>query len=455
MPDWDGTIAKNLARTDGSSGFILRNSVNNQSTIGAISKLRKDYASGWTTEVGVDWRTAEVEHYREVRDLLGGSHYVDDGSEFWVGTENQRVLGDRIDYNNTNSIDWVGAYLQAERSTTAGSFYGMMGWAQNSYTFTDHFKRAAPGSSQKLVIESGNLHGYQIKGGASRNVTDEVTLFGNAGFVSKVPIFDGVIDDYRGVKNPDPKNEKFVSFEAGASYRARDRGVSLDATLYHTTWRDRTRNLYVPQVEGLVSLLGVDARHMGIELSGAYQPSDFVRFDAAASLGNWQYIDDATGRYTNTDEGVSEDYAFYLKDLKVADAPQRQLSYAMSLYPVSGLWVQFLGRSYGEYYADFDPFDRIELELDANGDRVQPWKTPGYTVFDLNSSYRLNDLLPVWKGGDVRLFANVFNVFDKAYVQDATDNSSYNGFDDDHDADDAEVFLGLPRYFNVGFQIIF
>ena len=57
--------------------------------------------------------------------------------------------------------------------------------------------------------------------------------------------------------------------------------------------------------------------------------------------------------------------------------------------------------------------------------------------------------------GDVRVFANVYNLFDTVYVQDAVDNSRFNAFDKDHDADDAEVFLGYPRNLNIGFQISF
>jgi hypothetical protein len=55
----------------------------------------------------------------------------------------------------------------------------------------------------------------------------------------------------------------------------------------------------------------------------------------------------------------------------------------------------------------------------------------------------------------VRLFANVFNLFDATYIQDAVDNSRYNDFDGDHDADDAEVFLGLPRSFNFGLRVTY
>ncbi len=68
---------------------------------------------------------------------------------------------------------------------------------------------------------------------------------------------------------------------------------------------------------------------------------------------------------------------------------------------------------------------------------------------------RLGDLIPAWQGGDVRLFVNIYNALDELYISDATDNSSYSGFEDDHDADDTEVYLGQPRMFNLGFEIKF
>jgi hypothetical protein len=447
--NWDATIARNQTNATGSRG-ILRSSVNNQDTWGAISKLRKDYASGWTTEVGLDLRTAEISHYRDVRDLLGGAYYVDTRNQF-TGPRNTGP-GDRIDYSNTNSVKWLGAYVQAEKSSTDGSVYGMFGWAQNSYSYLDDFKKGS-GPGGKLQLESGALRGYQVKGGVSRNLSDEWSLFGNAGYVSKVPIYDGAIDDVLGVVNPNPKNEKFVSVEGGVSFRAQDRGLSFDGNFYYTTWRDRTQNIYVANEDILVNVLGVDARHMGVEFQSAYQPNELVRFDAALSFGNWTYLDDAKGFAVSGDRQTSTEFAFYIKDLKVSDQPQTQFAYAASLYPVDGMFLQLQGRSNTNYYAAFSPFGRTDPT-----DRAQPWKTPGYTLFDFHGAYRISDLLPMWSGGDVRFFANVFNVFDALYIQDATDNSGFNGYHADgdrHDADSAEVYLGLPRMYNIGFQIIF
>jgi len=53
----------------------------------------------------------------------------------------------------------------------------------------------------------------------------------------------------------------------------------------------------------------------------------------------------------------------------------------------------------------------------------------------------------------MRVFAHVFNLLNDTYIQDATDNSSYNAFDKDHDADDAEVFFGARRSINLGVEI--
>ena len=249
-----------------------------------------------------------------------------------------------------------------------------------------------------------------------RNLTAAWSVFGNAGHVSKVPIFGGVIDDNRGVVNRDPKNEKFLSLEVGTRLWSLDRTLSMDLNLYATTWRDRTRNLFVQNLDGvgnsgLVSLLGVSARHMGVEFEAAYQPFPLLRFDGAASVGHWKYLDDTIGRYVSEDRSVVEEFAFYIEDLKVADAPQTQFAHGLSVFPALGLMLQGVGRTYRDHYAEFSPFDQTDA-----GDRAQPWDVPGYTVFDLHTAYSVTGLVPAWRGGDVRVFVNVDNLLDEIYV---------------------------------------
>lgn len=455
--DYDATIAQNQASPNGSRG-ILRNSRNNQWTIGAISKLRVDVSQPLTLQFGLDWRTAEIEHYYEVRDLLGGEYYFRTGdNEFWPEEGVRLGLGDKFNYYNTNTVDWIGGYAQGEYATDKFTAYGMAGISTIKYSYTDHFRRASsdpssPDYNKEYYIETDNIWGFQVKGGGLYNVSDQVGLFANAGYVSKVPIFDGVIDDGSGVMNPDPKNEIFISVEAGANFHSRDGRFTGKVNLYHTTWRDRTvtRTVVLDNGEvGLANLLGLDALHQGIELELAYQPTDLIRFDAAASFGDWRYTSDASGTYRPEDDpSAIEEWNFYVKDLKVGDAPQTQFAYSASLFPVEGLYLQLVGKTFANHYAEFSPEDRT----DPN-DRAQSWKAPGYTVFDLNAGYDL----PLRRSPvKARLNVNVFNLFDKLYIQDALDNSSFNAFTGNgrtHSADDAEVFLGMPRRINIGITL--
>lgn len=86
---------------------------------------------------------------------------------------------------------------------------------------------------------------------------------------------------------------------------------------------------------------------------------------------------------------------------------------------------------------------------------IFPSRSAGYHPGIAELPDGLGDVLP--GAGDVRVFLNVYNLFDTVYVQDAVDNSRFNAYSDNggHDADSAEVFLGYPRNLNIGFQFNF
>ncbi|MCG2715401.1 MAG: TonB-dependent receptor, partial [Candidatus Marinimicrobia bacterium] len=165
--DFDGTIAinqdtlnrKSNLKPEGEAVGYLRNSYNRQWTIGAISKLNYDISKALKIQLGVDWRTAEIEHGREVRDLLGGDYAVNGKynvyeadidsrysklhNEFNANYDDAKVgLGDNIDYHNTNTVDWMGFFGQAEYKTTLFSLYGMGGISMIKYSLIDHYKKA-------------------------------------------------------------------------------------------------------------------------------------------------------------------------------------------------------------------------------------------------------------------------------------------------------------------------
>ena len=450
---WDETYNNNT--TSDTAFGILRNSRNNQWTIGAISRAQILFSDHFKAQIGVDWRKAQIDHFREVRDLVGGKFFYYAGNEFDSPSDYNKVLGDKIAYHFTNTVDWIGYFAQAEYNTDKFTAYGTFGNSFIKYTYTNHFKKATDGTSE-LYAETKYMPGYQLKGGLSYRPVGGFSVFGNYGYISKAPIFDNVIDDYSAALADNPKNEIFNAWEIGVNYETPKKDLSLKVNYYNTKWTDRAISRGVQTESGtdaIVFLTGMGESHKGFEFEGFYKPIDFLEIGAVASLGNWTYLNDVSGTYREYDGStyVTEEYNYYIKDLKVGDSPQTQFGGKLTILPISGLRLQFDARYYTNHYADFDPTTRTD-ETDV----APVWLTPAYFLADMHFSYQL----PLKGKFGVEVYAHVFNLLDAMYIQDAVDNSKYNGFygyDNrfSHTVNSAEVYLGLPRTFNAGVVLTF
>ena len=155
-----------------------------------------------TLEAGVDWRTAEIEHAREVRDLLGGDYYVETRNKNFPDGY-QAGLGDIIHYHNHNTVDWIGFFGQGNYAKDALSAYGMFGYSSIEYTHQNHFLEGDP------LFEADPITAIQFKAGVLYDlgsamsflsmipligkVGEQSKVFANFGNVEKVPILDNVI----------------------------------------------------------------------------------------------------------------------------------------------------------------------------------------------------------------------------------------------------------------------
>ncbi|MGB4653871.1 MAG: TonB-dependent receptor [Bacteroidales bacterium] len=448
---WDKTIEAN--EENGASKGILRNSVNNQDAFGALSKVKIDWNENLKSQVGIDWRTAKINHFREVRDLLGGTHYVERNNQFNPNYEAK--LGDKIAYDFTNDVNWLGGYLQTEYSKDFFSIYATVGYSGTIFKHTNHFMRSKTDSTVAMSVKSDLLTAFQAKGGMNFRLTERLNVYANGGYVQKLPIVDAVINDRTSELIEDPSNEKFISGEVGANYRALNNTLNINLNGYYTMWNDRvlTRSsYYLDNTEGIYVITNLDAIHRGVELDFAFQPIKYFRLDGAVSLGDWFYTNDASGTFKTYDSDSTSTLTFYTKDLKVGDAPQTQLAISATLFPFKGFYLTAGYRYYTDFYADWSADTRID-----ENDREQSWKTPAYGLleFHLGYQFRIDDNV------SLELFGHMFNALNTIYIQDAVDNSSYNAYRvnkqivNPHKADAAEVFLGTPRTFNVGMKLHF
>lgn len=439
--DFDGIIADNAASTSGSTA-IITNSVNSHQWYGALSNYTTELNDNLKISGGLDVRYYIGEHRSEIDDLLGSDYFLDidsKGKSVNMNREvNKRLIkGDAVYYNNDGEIMWGGLFAQAEYQKDALSAFVSTSVTQSKYRRIDYFQYK-PGEQK---TEWQNFLGYAVKAGANYNLDEKSNVFVNVGYFEKAPFFNSVFLNYKNDINPDAANEKVYSAEVGYGFRSNKLAVNING--YYTMWMDKsiatteTRN----GDNWRFNVLGLDARHMGVEMDLRYQLTDDVTLTGMASVGDWQWVSDGVGNGVNMDdkEDLSEEKMnVYLDGLKVGDAAQTTAAFGVDYQVFDNIKLGINYNYYGNLYSYFKVSDRTSAS-----DRNQSWKMPEYGLLDLNVKFDFEIA-----GLKSTLYGNVMNILNTQYLSDATDGV-------DHDWRSAYGYYGFGRTGSMRLKIRF
>jgi len=198
---------------------------------------------------------------------------------------------------------------------------------------------------------------------------------------------------------------------------------------------------------------GMDAFHMGVELDFVYKILSNLEFQGLVSVGDWKWDKQIKGlQYYNddTDNPVNYVLDFNAKGIHVGDAAQTQLAATIRYEPVKNIYISGRVTYFDRYYAEFSP----EATTDDEGNPVDSWKLPSYTLVDTHIGYNfrikaIDKLRFSWK-------LSILNALNTKYISDATNNDSYSELPfSDFDAKSATVFFGAPRSVSTTLQISF
>ena len=450
--DYDATILRNSTDNwvDGYgyvSAGILRGSRNNQYTYGVMSKLDYDVSESLLLTFGLDLRTAEVEHYRQVYDLLGGDAYYNSSNANWTtDQEKYRTLGDKIQYDETNTIDWQGGYAQVSYDGGDGATaFGMFGTTSASYSVQDHFQVGEP------ILEADAETGYQMKIGGTYPINDTWLLFGNLSTANLTPTLDKLIDDAQFIKNTDFENEKATWFDIGARFKAANGQWTGSLNYYASEWSDRAQSGTVEDLSGnesFFNIQGLNENHSGLEYSIAYQPIPVLRIDARGHVSDWRFTDNLNYTYYEVlgDPSTSTNFNLYVKDVMVSGAPQEAHNLIFTGFwntMKASLEVEHFGKQYPRWGYDGAIQDLAFLLGEGNSFADDAYVTDFTTLYNLKFQYGMNV-----GGKDVTLNAYVHNAGDELYVGDFVD-----AYDGSGDVANLRVRLGQPRSWVLGFTI--
>ncbi|WP_410877986.1 TonB-dependent receptor [Myroides sp. DW712] len=458
--DFDGIVAWNQGGTpegfgaaretkynDANNGATILNKVNSHDWYGTVINLNKKLSEEFTLDFGVDARTYKGYHFRNVADFLGANGYQEkldkNNPNGYLVTERHGMsvdynpwakTGDTgiVQYNNDGNARWYGAFTQLEYSKNDFTAFIQGSISNQDFQRVDHFVDKVNGTNGLDYKTSWkSILGGNVKGGVNYNIDEHHNVFGNIGYYSKQPFFNGVYINNSNMLNPDLTNEKIFGVELGYGFRSSI--FNANVNVYRTSWKDRIerqvayidytneKGELIEGYRGNVQLPGISQVHQGVEVDFNIRPLDKLTINGAFSFGDWKYTKNVTGatildRDSNEpliDPNTQKPYEMdvYLKDNKVGDAAQLTASLGVDYEVVEGLKFDAGYRFVDKLYSKIDI---MEMSTKNNKGALE---LPSFNLFDLGMTFTMK--VGKDKQNSVVVRANVNNVFDKIYIAEA------------------------------------
>lgn len=477
----------------------IKASMNEHSWYGVLSTFNKKFNDKWNFAGGVDLRSYKGSHYRKIIDLMGADYVIARTSINYNDPNLVKRVGDVIDYNNDAFIRWGGLFGQLEYQDEKFSAFLSVSGATTGYKRVDYFRpkvftvdnievpvgytyvnNAVALVSDTTVVNgqvlTSNMSGskYQstgwyyrptatAKAGIKYNLSRELAVFVNAGYLNKAPLFSQIYTNANERFNA-IENEVIASFENGWNYKSKK--FSCNVNLYYTTWKNKPYpyGLSVPNPQDptsniTVNIRGMNARHQGAEFDFAYKINDRITFEGLASFGDWIWTssdtilifdDNGLPVLSNPGDPNSAQYSvvYDAKGVHVSDAAQTQLGAMLRYEWKNGAYVKSRYTWFDRYYSAMNPF-----ELNGENSARESWKIPSYGTLEFHAGYGLE-----WNKVRWDLRGSVFNVLNSVFITDANNNdlnALYNNKAYNFDASSAGVFFGQGRWFNVSLSATF
>jgi iron complex outermembrane receptor protein len=494
--DFDLIFANNVADADGigsgtdanrSKNYVIRSSMNNHAWYGLVTNLKKELSQNLSLNLGIDLRTYNGDHYRQVSNYLGlngwsESRKLRDSNDLLTSTEASNTVtnsfstnpwnaffntaddNQKIDYDYSETISYGGVFGQLEYAVDDFSAFFQGSVSNQSHQRFDYYDYLPESTDSQKV----NNVGYNVKGGASYIVAEQHSFYVNGGYYSRQPYHDNIYLNFTNAVNPLTANEKILGLEAGYSFKSRIFKANVNA--YRTSWKDRVvTSSFVQTADGTIGISdvlagdlifrtnqGVEQVHSGLELDFALKPINKLDIRGFASVGNWVYNDNVVTSLRDESLNLLDETQEDVDGGKVGDAAQTTWGL--------GLNYEFLPRFSVD--VDWRTYDKLYANTGAMKENLL---LPSYDLVDAGLSYKM--LVGKDKRNSVNFRLNMNNIFNEIYLLElnsaikTTDNISstdptkgtyasngrvYNGI-----ADANQGYFGLGRTWNFAIKYNF
>jgi hypothetical protein len=502
--NWNRLYEANaIARAKGGNSiYIIQNDRQDDTQFTANTIFTSDVNQNITLNASLNYRGLLSENYAEVKDLLGGTGYLDvdffaeepqnietsginDLAQSDVNNPNRIAReGDRYKYNYDIRANVATAFAQAQfkykrvdgyiAGNVSNTTYQRDGKYKNGYFLDNSF-----GKSEKLDFTN-----FGAKAGATYKVSGRHLVSANTGYYTTAPSIRNSFSNARQNNNvvTGLESEKITS--ADLSYIYRTPKVKARLTGFYTGFQDGTDiGFYFTQdlsgfgidegdafVQEVVT--GIDRRNMGAEFGIEAQVTPTIKLKAAGSYGQYVYTNNPDLYLTSDDfnpamQNVNEngevrfgDGKTNLKDYHVAGGPEKAFQVGFEYRDPDFWWIGVTANYFDDAYIDISSLNRsANFDLDYDGlprNDYDPAKAKQLLAQENFGDYTLVNIVggKSWKIDQyfVGFFATINNVFDTEYKTggfEQSRNSNFTNLAEDKARENGPLF-GNRYFFGYG-----
>lgn len=449
--DWNALYQANAS--GGVSNSILQDDVIEDRQLSATVILSSHITDGITLNGNLSYRNLNNQNYAQVRDLLGGSGFLDidnfsvsesqDGREGDLAQSDLRnpnrvvTVGDRYKYNYEINATVVSAFAQAQFKSNAVDYFVAIQGGRSDYQRTGFFENGnfigdrSFGASEPLSFTTAGA-----KIGATYKLTGRHLLDVHAGYYTQAPTLRNSFSNAR------QNNDVIIDLESeqiqavDVSYIYRSPLVKTRLTGFYTDFTNGTdlgfffTQNFIAQTEASFVqevLTDIARRNIGVELGIEAQVLPTLKLKAAASVGQYTYSNNPAIYYTSDDFDGPQTFGdgrVALQNLHVAGGPERAYQIGFE-YRDPEFWNVSLTTNYfSNAYLDFSNLARtanfnqdidgqpfIDFDPDVARELLKQKQIDDYFVVNIigGKSWRVGKYF-------VGFFATINNVLNETFI---------------------------------------
>ena len=329
------------------------------------------------------------ENFSEVKDLLGGTGYLDvdffsqgDRAQSDLLNPNRIArLEERFKYNFIWKATSAEAFINAIIRTQKWDSYAALNLSQTNFNREGLFKNGNFPENSLGKSKSLEFTDYGVKTGTVWKITGKHLLEFNAAYLTKAPALKNSFSNSRQNNNLVDGIKSEHIYSADASYIFRSSFLKARLTGYFSQINDVTEIsfYYADGLSGLGRnsttafvqevLTGIDKQHFGLEMGAEAQVTSTLKLKTAVAIGQFIYNNNPDLKLTSDDFTEAQDYGeSELKNYRIAGGPQRVGQIGFEYRDPNYWWFGTSLNYFSHAFADVSPLARTgNFATDSDG----------------------------------------------------------------------------------------